>query len=102
MGKTKTRLTLNREYTVAAFLITVSEKKLRKTLTECSEYKLAVEEGRRRQTWLPREERWWSLCDQGTIDTELHFLDQCKQYKNIRAIFYKNNEYIPQFLIMLI
>ncbi len=49
---------LNREYTMASYLSTVTDVKLRKTLTmyRLSEHSLAVETGRRRQIWLSREE----------------------------------------------
>ena len=71
-----TYVSLNRQYTVATYWTTVSDTKLRRTLTKYrpSEHNLAVEVGRHRQTWLPREERLCSYCNQGTVETELHFL----------------------------
>ena len=52
-------LALNREYTVAEYLTTVTDTNLRKALTmyRLSEHSLAIEKGGRRQTWLSREDR---------------------------------------------
>ena len=83
-------MALNREYTVADYLTTVTDPKLRRTLTgyRLSDHQLAIEKGRHRQTWLPREDRLCSLCSQGEVETELHFLLQCDKYKDIRASFF--------------
>ena len=72
---------------------TVTDNKMRKTLTmyRLSEHSLAVEKGRHRQTWLPREDRLCSHCGQGVVETELHFLTACDKYKHIR------DEYFPKF-----
>ena len=89
-NKMETYVTLNREYTAATYLTTVSDRKLRRTLTKyrLSEHNLAVEEGRHRQTWLPREVRLCSYCDQGTVETELHFLIHCNQYQSFRDQYF--------------
>ena len=52
---------LIREYTVAEYLTTVIDPNLKKALTmyRFSEHCLAIEKGRRRQTWLSREDRLW-------------------------------------------
>uniref|UniRef100_A0A671YR74 ribonuclease H n=1 Tax=Sparus aurata TaxID=8175 RepID=A0A671YR74_SPAAU len=91
--KLETYLTLNRQYTVAEYLTTVTDQNLRKTLTmyRLSDHSLAVEKGRHHQTWLPREDRLCCHCDEGAIETELHFLTQCHKYRHIRE------EYFPQF-----
>ena len=49
-SKMETYASLNRQYTVAAYLTTVSDTKLRRTLTKyrLSEHNLAVEVGRHR------------------------------------------------------
>ena len=51
-SKLECYLTLNREYTVAEYLTTVTDPKLRKALTmyRLSEHSLAIEKGHRRQT----------------------------------------------------
>jgi hypothetical protein len=58
-------LALNREYTVAEYLTTVTDPKWRKSLTmyRLSEHSFAIEKGRRRQTWLSSEDR---LCAHGS------------------------------------
>ena len=80
-------MALNREYTVAEFLTTVTNPNLRKSLTmyRLSEHSLAIEKGRRRQTWLSREDR---LCPQNEVDTELHFLTSCPMYDHIRDTYF--------------
>jgi len=77
---------MEHEYTTATYLRTIKDMKLRKTLTmyRLSEHHLAIEKGRHRQTWLPREERLCSHCSLGTVETELHFLTQCTKYVEIR------------------
>ena len=58
-NKLECYLALNREYTVAEYLTTETDTKLRKALTmyRLSEHSLAIEKGRRRQTWLSRESK---------------------------------------------
>ena len=84
-------LALNREYTVAEYLPTVTDPKLRKSLTmyRLSEHSLAIENGHRRQTWLSREERLCAHCPQNEVETDLHFLTSCQMYDHVR------NNYFP-------
>lgn len=73
---------------------------LRRTLTmyRLSEHSLAIEMGRRRQTWLPREDRLCSHCTLGVMETELHFLTECTKYQTIRDHYYtKIIKIFPQF-----
>ncbi len=64
-SKMQCYLSLKREYSMAEYLYTVSDKKLRSTLTRyrLSGHKLMIETGRHRQTWLPPEQRLCSHCD---------------------------------------
>merc|ERR1712082_560463 len=75
--------------TMANYLTTTTDPKLRKPLTKyrIGDHSLAIETGRHRQTWIPREDRWCSSCPQGEVETELHFLLHCNKYKEIRASF---------------
>ena len=68
------------------YLTTVSDTKLRKALTmyRLSEHSLAIEKGRRRQTWLSREDRLCAHCPQNEVETEIHFLTSCPMYDHIR------------------
>ena len=52
------------------------------------DHQLAIETGRHRQSWLPREDRLCSLCSRGEVETEGHFLLKCDKYKDIRASFF--------------
>src|SRR4029434_442695 len=58
-------LALNRNYTLAPYLTLVTDKNLRTTLTKyrLSEHSLAIEVGRHRQTWLPKENRLCPHCE---------------------------------------
>ena len=89
-NKLQCYLDLNREYTVSSYLSTVTDEKLRKTLTmyRLSDHKLAIETGRHRQTWLPREDRLCQLCPQREVETEQHFLLQCGTYEDLRTKFF--------------
>ena len=53
-----------------------------------SDHSLAIETGRHRQTWLPREDRLCQLCPQRELETEEHFLLHCNLYDDIRATFF--------------
>ena len=55
---------LNREYTVAEYLTTVTVPNLRNAMYRLSEHSPAIEKGRRRQTWLSREDRLCAHCPQ--------------------------------------
>ena len=93
-------LVLKREYSMAEYLYTVSDKKLRSTLTRyrLSGHKLMIEMGRHRKTWLPPEQRLCSHCDLNQMETELHFLTECSKYQTIRYHYYpKINKIFPQF-----
>ena len=63
---------------------------LRKALTmyRLSEHSLAIEKGRRRQTWLSREDRLRAHCPQNEVETELHFLTSCPMYDHIRDTYF--------------
>ena len=89
-SKLECYLALKREYILAEYLTTITEPKLRKTLTKyrISDHRLAVETGRHRQTWRPREDRQCSLCSQGEVETEIHFLLHCDAYKEIRESYF--------------
>ncbi len=69
-SKMQCYLSLKREYSMAEYQFTVSDKKLGSTLTR---YRLS----RHRQTWLPPEQRLCSLCNLNQMKTELHFLTEC-------------------------
>ncbi len=99
-SKMQCYLSLKREYSMAEYLYTVSDKKLRSTLTRyrLSRHKLMIETGRHRQTWLPPEQRLCSHCDLNQMETELHFLTECSKYTDIRTVFYNKIQQIhPTF-----
>ena len=61
--------------------------------TQCAQsglsvHSLAIETGRQRQTWLPREDRLCSFCSGGEVETELHFLLHCDKYPDLREYFF--------------
>ena len=89
-SKLQCYLALNRQYMVADYLTTVTDRKLRKTLTRyrLSEHSLAIETGHHRQTWLPREYSLCSLCSRGEVETEQHFLLHCDKYSDQREYFF--------------
>ncbi len=60
---------------MAEYLHTVSDKKLRSTLTRyrLSGHKLMYRDGQTQTTWLPPEQRLCSHCDLNQMETELHF-----------------------------
>src|SRR4029434_8127466 len=85
-SKLQCYLALKREYSTATYLNTVKDTKL------------AIERGRHRQTWLPREERLCSQCSLGAVETEVHFLTECHKYETIRkGSFDRFNLVIPGF-----
>ncbi len=99
-SKMQCYLSLKREYSMAEYLYTVSDKKLRSTLTRyrLSGHKLMIETGRHRQTWLLPEQRLCSHCDLNQMETELHFLTECSKYTDIRTVFYNKIQQIhPTF-----
>ena len=57
-----------------------------------SERSLAIEKGRRRQTWLSREDRLCAHFPQNEVETELHFLTSWPMYDHIR------DTYFPQII----
>ena len=89
-SKMECYLSLKREYTLAEYLNTVKDPKLRKALTRyrLSEHSLAIEKGRHRQTPLPREDRLCTHCTQNVVETELHFLTTCPLYQDIRDTYF--------------
>ena len=59
-------LALNRQYTVAPYLTTVTDVRHKVMLTKyrLSAHSLAIETGRHRKTWLPKEERLSQQCEE--------------------------------------
>ncbi len=50
--------------------------------------RLAIETGRHRKSWLPREQRVCVHCETGEIETETHFLRHCHKYIFIRNLYF--------------
>ena len=82
---------LNREYTQAEYLFSVRDTKQRRILTKykLSDHTLAIERGRYKKSWLPKEERICGHCKTGEVETEMHFLLTCTYYLQIRKQFYQ-------------
>jgi hypothetical protein len=49
---------------------------------------LAIEKGRRRQTYLSREDRLCTHCPQNKVETELHLLTSCQIYDHISDTYF--------------
>ena len=83
-------MAIKRECTVAEYLTTVTDPNLSKALTmyRLSERSLAIEKGRRRQTWLSREDRLCAHCPQNEVETDLHFLTSFPMYDYIRDTYF--------------
>ena len=92
-SKMQCYLDLKREYRLADYLTTVTNTKYRNTLTKyrLSEHSLAIETGRYKQSWLPKEERFCQLCKENKVETELHFLTECSKLQPVRT------KYFPKF-----
>ena len=88
---------LNRK--LADYLLSVRDVKQRQILTKyrLSDHNLAVETGRHRKTWLPREQRIRGHCQAEKVEIEEHFLLHCKKYDILRQIYTKLQIYIPDF-----
>uniref|UniRef100_A0A4W5RDT1 ribonuclease H n=1 Tax=Hucho hucho TaxID=62062 RepID=A0A4W5RDT1_9TELE len=93
-------LTLNREYELADYLYSVRDTKQRQILTKyrLSDHRLAIETGRHKKTWLPKEERVCGHCTTGEVETEMHFLLYCDKYSSPRdTLFTEMTTFIPNF-----
>ncbi len=90
--KTQSKLqfyrTLKSNYELEDYLQSVRDTKQRRILTKyrLSEHRLAIETGRHRKSWLPREQRVCVHCETGEIET--HFLLHCHKYISIRNIYF--------------
>ena len=94
-------LALNREYTVAPYLTTVTNVKQRVMLTKyrLSAHSLAIETGRHKKSWLPKEERLCQECEEAAVETEQHFLRHCPKFKNVCEIYFsKFGQKHPHFI----
>uniref|UniRef100_A0A3B1JC70 ribonuclease H n=1 Tax=Astyanax mexicanus TaxID=7994 RepID=A0A3B1JC70_ASTMX len=89
---------LKTEYKLEEYLLTVRDRKQRQILTKyrLSDHRLAVETGRYKQSWLPREERLCAHCSTGEVETEMHFLLQCEKFKETRNFFINKFNYLIQ------
>ncbi len=94
--KRRLYLHLKRDYKPAEYLSCVKDHTLRKILTKyrLNDHCLAIERGRHRQRWQPREQRLCLLCSQKELETEEHFLLHCDYYHHIRAA------YLPKFKLI--
>ncbi len=92
--KTQSKLqfyrTLKSNYELEDYLQSVRDTKQRRILTKyrLSEHRLAIETGRHRKSWLPREQRVCVHCETGEIETETHFLLHCHKYIPIRHLYF--------------
>ncbi|KAI2667006.1 Receptor-interacting serine/threonine-protein kinase 3 [Labeo rohita] len=87
-------LKLNREYGLADYLVSARNITHRHLLTKyrLSDHQLAIERGRHKKTWLPKEERICNECRSGAVETEEHFLLHCDKYAFLRDSLYKGDE----------
>lgn len=93
-------LRLNREYSLAEYLTSVRNTTHRNLLTKyrLSDHQLAIERGRHKKTWLPKEERVCNECRSGAVETEAHFLLHCDKYTTLRESLYCQIQHIiPEF-----
>jgi hypothetical protein len=94
-------LALNRQYTVAPYLTTVTDVRHRVLLTKyrLSAHSLAIETGRHKKTWLPKEERLCQQCEEAAVETEQHFLLHYPKFKNVLKIYFsKLGQKHPHFI----
>ena len=68
--------------------INKKQSKLALIMYRLSEHSLAIEKGRRRQTWLSRGDRLCAHCSQNEVETERHFLTSCQMYDHIRDTYF--------------
>ena len=89
-SKLECYLRLNRNYELAEYLYTVRDTKQRQILTKyrLSGHSLAVEKGRYKKTWLPRDQRICGHCTTDEVETEMHFLLHCPKYEQIRQQYF--------------
>ncbi len=93
-------MALERDYELAEYLSTVRDGKQRQILTRfrLSDHKLEIEKGRLKKSWQPKENRVCGHCSTGEVETEMHFLLQCKTFNDIRNIYFnKFNSVISHF-----
>ena len=76
---------INSEFTTAKHL--ELSFPIRKIISKirCSNHPLEIEKGRHSKT--PREERFCKNCQDGTVETESHFLLNCSTYQPLRDLF---------------
>ena len=53
-----------------------------------SDHSLAIEKGRYKKAWLPRDQRICGHCTTGEVETEMHFLLHCPKYEEIRQQYF--------------
>ena len=82
--------TFKNSFSRESYLDLVSDFQLRKVITKfrCSDHPLDIEKGRHRK--LKVEERICKVC-QTDVETELHFLQNCPAYVNIRLRVFGEN-----------
>ena len=81
LSKLQCYLALNRVYTLAEYLSTV-------TYLTMYRKALLLRKAARRQTWLSREDRLCAHCPQNEVETELHVLTSCQMYDHIRDTYF--------------
>ena len=75
-----------------SYLDHIKDFKLRKIISKfrCSDHVLEIEMGRHKN--LKVNERTCKLCNNGDIETEVHFLQLCPTYEQFRARYFGNTE----------
>ena len=76
-SKMQCYLALNQQYTVAV------GHRVMLTKYRLSAPSLAIETGRPKKSWPPKEERLCQLCEEAAVETEQHFLLHCPKFKNV-------------------
>ncbi|XP_069618505.1 uncharacterized protein [Ranitomeya imitator] len=94
---------LQRDYRLAPYLEKLPDPRDRKILSRyrLSAHSLAIECGRHRQSYKPREERLCQHCDQEAIEDETHFLLHCSKYSAVRDTHFRRLSHLfPDFITM--
>ena len=55
------------------------------------DHSLAIDKGRHKKSWLPKEQRVCGHCMTGEVDTEMHFILHCNKY------FLQRHHYLDEF-----
>ena len=89
-----------KDFVLEPYLLHIKEREVKSSFAKLriSAHKLQIEKGRQNNQYRPVNERLCFICNNGQVESEVHFILYCEHYNTERlSVFKKINDIYPIF-----